>query len=82
MVKTWTKVIVGGLRDSFKADGADLEVVNVTGDTVKVRITMGPSTCRECIMDPKGVQEIISNALEEQMGRKIDVEVEVFESQA
>jgi hypothetical protein len=44
------------IRESLRADGADLELEGVVGGVATVRLVVGPETCLVCIV-PKSILE-------------------------
>ncbi|GEM_PF-5972674 len=63
----------------FQADGGDLVLVSCDKNVAVLQIVIGPETCRECIMGAEDVKEIISGSIESQLGRPMEVVVEVVE---
>lgn len=52
-----------GLRQGFKADGADLQVAEVGDSSVSVRLVGTDETCWECIVPPDQLRNVISTVL-------------------
>ena len=51
------------LRPALQADGADLVMEDVNEGVVTVRLVIGPKTCRECLLSPDELQQVIEAAL-------------------
>lgn len=52
-----------GLRQGFKADGADLRVDEVGDSTVSVRLVGTDETCWECIVPPDQLRNVVASVL-------------------
>lgn len=52
-----------GLRQGFKADGADLQVADVGDSTVSIRLVGTDETCWECIVPPDQLRTVVSAVL-------------------
>jgi Fe-S cluster biogenesis protein NfuA len=76
MVEETVQAILEGLRPAFQANGADLELREITADSVRVHILFGPDACRECILPPESLEPTITNILTAQLGHQINVVVE------
>jgi hypothetical protein len=61
-----TKLVdsLAGLRESFQADGADLELERVDGALATVRLVVGAETCLECIVPKPILESIVLVALQ------------------
>ncbi len=51
------------LRESLRADGADMELEAVRGGVAYVRLVLGPDACRECIAPRDVLQRVLVVAL-------------------
>jgi Fe-S cluster biogenesis protein NfuA len=63
IVKADVEKALDGLRQGFKADGADLRVDDVSGSTVSVRLIGTDETCWECIVPPEQLRNVVSTVL-------------------
>ncbi len=70
------QAILEGLRPAFQANGADLELREITADSVRVGIVFGPDACRTCILPPESLEPTIAQILAAQLGHKVNVVVE------
>jgi len=70
------KAVVGELRPAFQANGGDLEIREVTQNLVKIDLVIGPTTCRECLLPPQTIEDMLAGLLNAQLGREIKVVVE------
>jgi hypothetical protein len=52
-----------GLRQALQADGADLELLDLEGGTLRARLVFGPDCCRECILPPETLKAFMLNEL-------------------
>jgi len=64
------------IRESLRADHADLEVLGLDGTTAKVRLLIGPETCQECIMPKDFLEDIMLMSLRDTMPQVTRVELE------
>jgi Fe-S cluster biogenesis protein NfuA len=64
-------------REIFLADGGDLEVVNIDGLHILLRIVVGSNACPQCIMEPSVVVEILTSNLKQRFHQTYKVDVEV-----
>lgn len=71
--------LIEKFRGPFQADGGDLEIVKTDEDTLTVRIVIGPTGCRDCIMPPGVVEQILSSNIKEQLGLDYRIKVEVLD---
>lgn len=69
------KAFIELFRKSFQADGADLILDSLESRKLKLRIQVSEKGCRECIMPPEVVAEIIASNLKEELGLEYQVEV-------
>jgi Fe-S cluster biogenesis protein NfuA len=67
-------------RAPFRADGGDIAVVRQTADELDLRILVGPTACRDCIMPPETVKSILESTIKQQLGRVIRVGVEIADA--
>ena len=51
------------LRGGFQADGADLEVANISGNAVTVRLVITEETCLECIVPKAVLLQIVEHSV-------------------
>ncbi len=65
MPDTWAAVAAAlyYLSVGFQSDGADLEVMNVSGNVATVRLVITPATCLECIGPKAVLQQIVENSV-------------------
>jgi Fe-S cluster biogenesis protein NfuA len=64
------------IRESLQADHADLEVIGLEGSTARVRLVIGPETCRECIVSKSILESIMLESLRDTMPEVSAVELE------
>lgn len=69
--------LLEAFRGPFKADGGDIEIVRIDGNTLTVRIVIGPTGCRECITPPEVVEQILASNIKERLGLDCKIKVEV-----
>jgi len=55
------------LRGGFQADGADLEVMDVTDVTARVRLIVTSDTCLECIVPGPILHGVIESSVRQAM---------------
>jgi len=55
---------IDGLRSAFQADGADLDVRAVEGDTATVELVLSPDACLECIVSASVLTGILTSAVQ------------------
>ena len=79
MLEEIVKPIIEEFRKPFQADGGDIKCVSCEGGIVRVQIIVGPETCRECIMAPEDVKEVLGSSIEAQYGKPVELEIEVME---
>ncbi|MCI1882405.1 MAG: NifU family protein [Sporolactobacillus sp.] len=65
-------------RPVFLADGADFDVIDLHDRHVTVRLLISQKTCRTCIMPKETIQDILQANLLKQLGKKITIEVKIF----
>ncbi len=70
------KIVLEGLRPAFQANGADLELREITPDSVRVGIVFGPDACRTCVLPPESLEPTIAHVLTAHLGREVKVVVE------
>jgi hypothetical protein len=70
------KAILEGLRPSFQVNGADLELRELSQNSVHIDIIFGPEACRECILPPETLQPMFIRLLEPRLGHSIEVVIE------
>ncbi len=71
------KALLETFRRPFQADGGDLILDKLEAGKMKLRIVVGEEGCRECIMPPDVVQEIITSNLKETLGLNYEVTVTI-----
>lgn len=79
MLEKIVKEIIEEFRKPFQADGGDMRVVSCADNLIKAQIVLGPTTCRECIMSPEDVKEVIKSSIEAQYCKPIKIVIEVVE---
>ena len=70
---------ISPMRDAFAADGAGVEVGKIEGDSVTIRLLVGPETCRECMMPTPLLEQIFQQSLMDEGIENVQVQVEVVE---
>ena len=55
------------IRESLQADGADLEVTDVEGSSVNIRLILGEEVCQECIMPQNALAEMLLMSIQENL---------------
>lgn len=65
--QTAVETAIGQLREGFQADGADLELVEVTEDTVRVRLIVTAETCLDCIVPGPLLHQVIESTVQDAM---------------
>jgi Fe-S cluster biogenesis protein NfuA len=70
------KDVIEGFRPGFQADGADLEVLDVGPETVRIRLVTGPETCEECLLPRESLEALFANALAKRVGGSVRVRLE------
>ena len=63
IAKSDVEKALDGLRQGFKADGADLQVDDVADSTVSVRLVGTDETCWECIVPPDQLRGVVTSVL-------------------
>lgn len=72
--------VLDGLRQGLQADGADLELVDLEGGTLRARLVFGPDCCRECILPPETLEAFMLNELRKSTAGVERVELESAEN--
>lgn len=67
---------LGGLREGFQADGADLELVSIEAGVARVRLLVSEATCLECIVPGPILEQVVSASLREALPSLVRIEVE------
>jgi Fe-S cluster biogenesis protein NfuA len=57
-----------GLRQGFKADGADLAIVSATDSKVTIRLIGTDETCWDCIVAPDQLRAVVDSVLRRSVG--------------
>ncbi|MQB01497.1 MAG: hypothetical protein GEU78_14600 [Actinobacteria bacterium] len=70
------EVAMQPLQLSLQADGADLAVAGVDGQTAHVRLILGPETCMECIVPKQVMEGILTTAITKGVPQVTAVELE------
>jgi Fe-S cluster biogenesis protein NfuA len=73
--------LLSQFREMFLADGGDLVLKSCDDTQVVLQILIGPSTCRNCIMETRSVEGIFRENLEAQLGHPVNVKVEMLETE-
>ncbi len=67
---------LGGLREGFQADGADLQLVSLEGGVATVRLLVTDETCMECIVPGPILEQVVTASLKQALPDLLRVEVE------
>jgi Fe-S cluster biogenesis protein NfuA len=73
------RAVVEGLRPAFQANGADLDLKEVSEDAIRIEIVFGPGACRECVLPAEMIQPTFAQILEAQLGHPVKIVVEEAE---
>jgi Fe-S cluster biogenesis protein NfuA len=63
VIKDDVEKALDGLRQGFQADGADLQVDDVTDGSVTLRLVGGEETCWDCIIPPAQLHSVVVSVL-------------------
>ena len=67
---------LGGLREGFQADGADLELISLEAGVARVRLLITEETCMECIVPGPILEQVIGASLRQALPDLLRIEVE------
>jgi Fe-S cluster biogenesis protein NfuA len=51
------------LRESLRADGADLELVRIDNEVATVQLLLGPEVCADCILPRPSLEAVLRVAI-------------------
>ena len=58
---------LSGLREALRADGADIELVDVSDDAVRLQLLLTDEACAECIMPRPTLERILLSAIQQRV---------------
>ncbi|MDR2296217.1 MAG: NifU family protein [Clostridiales Family XIII bacterium] len=70
------RVFLEQLKALFAADGANMRIVAATSKRIHVRIEFTEETCRDCVMPPDTIREIIEGNLKTQLCENAEIRIE------
>ncbi len=80
--KATVKKAIAPLEEGFVSDGIKLEVGEIEGNSVTIRLLVTPEACRECMMPPPHLEKLFLQCLRGEGGQDAQVRVIVDESPA
>lgn len=60
--------VVDEFRPGFQADGADIEIVEVSPESVRLQLITGPDTCEDCLLPREALESLFQTALRKTLG--------------
>ena len=78
--KATVKKAIAPLEEGFVSDGIKLEVGEIEGNSVTIRLLVTPEACRECMMPLPHLEKLFQQCLQSEEIQDVQVRVVVDES--